>query len=106
MNADDLEREFAPRAVPNGGGLLLLGPDDAVALVRRAAGVRVPILGVDGMFVSERGTDSPIAHIADYSTAVAAGEGCWSWAEEFIEERRLLNMVFEVVLGGAGAAAA
>jgi len=35
VNATDLEREFAVRAVPYSGGLLLLRPDDALALVRR-----------------------------------------------------------------------
>jgi hypothetical protein len=105
MNADDLEYEFASCAVPNGGGLLLLAVDDAVALVRRAADSGIPIFGVDGMFVSARGTESPIKHIADYSAAVAAGDGSWGWAEAFINERRPLGMVFEVVLGKPGAAA-
>jgi len=43
VNATDLEREFAVRAVPYSGGLLLLRPDDALALVRRSAQVGVPI---------------------------------------------------------------
>jgi hypothetical protein len=99
VNADDLKREFAQRAVPCSGGLLLLWADDAIALVRRAASVGAPVLGVDGMFVSARGTESPIEHIADYAAAVAQGDGCWSGAESFIEERRHLGMAFEVVLG-------
>jgi hypothetical protein len=102
MSAIDLEQEFKSRAIRNAGGLLLLAADDAVALVRRAADARVPILGVDGMFVSERGTESPIEHIADYSAHVAAGHGCWNWAEAFIKERRSAGMVFEVVLGMPG----
>ncbi len=99
MSAVDIEQEFKSRAVRNAGGLLLLATDDAVALVRRAADARIPILGVDGIFVSERGTESPTEHLADYSAAVASGHGCWSSAEAFIEERRTAGMVFEVVLG-------
>ena len=98
MNATELEHEFAPRAVPYSGGLQLLGPDDALALVRRAAEEGVPVLGVDGMLLSERSTESPIEHIADFSAAVARGDGCWGPAASFIAERRGLGLGFEVVL--------
>jgi hypothetical protein len=99
MNADDLEREFAPRAVPYTGRLLLLGTDDALALVGRAEQAGIAILGLDAMFLSDRGTESPIEHIADFSATGAKREGCWAAAKAFIEERRRLGMVFEVVLG-------
>jgi len=101
VNATDLEREFAVRAVPYSGGLLLLRPDDALALVRRSAQVGVPILGVDGMFLRGLGVELPINHIADFSAAVERGDGCWGPAVAFIEERRKLGMVFEVVLGAS-----
>jgi hypothetical protein len=102
MNAEELEREFRPRGVPYGDGLLLLAADDALEFVRRAEAAGVAILGVDGMFVSPTATVSPIEHIADFSAAVARGEGCWAYGREFIEDRRLLGMVFEVTLDGPG----
>jgi hypothetical protein len=66
MSAEELEREFAGRAVPYRGGLMLLQADDALAMVRRAEEGRVPILGVDGIIVSPQGTTAPLEHIADY----------------------------------------
>ena len=53
MKAARLQTEFAPRGVPNSGGLLLLRAPDAIALVNRAAEEGVPILGVDG-FADDR----------------------------------------------------
>ena len=99
MNATQLEREFAGRGVLHAGGLLLLGSDDALALVARAAEERVPVLGIDGMFVAPTGTESPVEHIADYSAAVAAGDGCWQQAAAFIRARASLGLIFEVTLG-------
>src|SRR6185437_16629409 len=68
MTRDELEARFAGRALPHGGGLLLLRPDDAKALVREAAAARIAILGVDGIFVSTTKTVSPLEHVADFST--------------------------------------
>jgi hypothetical protein len=99
MNVSTLALEFASRAVPYSGGLQLLATDDAVAFVWRAREERLPVLGIDGIFVSARETVSPLEHIADYSHAVGLGEGNWAIAESFISDRRNLGMVFEVVLG-------
>ena len=99
MKADYLEKEFANRAVPYRGGLLLLSPDDAIALVRRAADEGVPILGVDGLRVTEAATESPLEHLIDLSRRVADGHGCWEEAEAFIQARAGSGLVFEVTLG-------
>ena len=99
MKAERLERAFASRNVSSGGGLLLLRPEDAIELVRCAADEGVPILGVDGMHVTETRTDSPIEHLADFSRRVAEGHGCWQEAEEFIRERGQSGLVFELTLG-------
>ena len=99
MKAERLEAEFAPRGVPHAGGLLLLRPDDAIALVNLAADEGVPVLGVDGLHVSEGATMSPVEHVADFSSAVAQGHGCWEDAESFIRARAALGLVFEVALG-------
>ena len=99
MKAERLRKEFAPRAVPHSGGLLLLRAPDAVALVNRAAEEGVPILGVDGFVVTPTSTESPIEHVADYSDAVAQGHGCWQDAESFIQSRAATGLLFELTLG-------
>jgi len=99
MKAERLEREFADRAVPGHGGLLLLRPEDALALVSRAAEEGVPILGVDGFLLTESSTESPLEHLADFSSRVADGHGCWQEADAFIQARRNLGLVFELTLG-------
>ena len=63
MKADRLEEEFASRRVPCSGGLLLLAPADAIALVRRAADEGVPVLGIDGLRVTTAATESPLDHL-------------------------------------------
>ena len=99
MTGKELEAEFAARIVPNAGGLLILQPDDALALIRRAEAERIVDLGVDGFVLTEHETRSPLEHLADFSSAVARGEGCWETATRFIEQRGDLGLTFEVVLG-------
>ena len=99
MKAERLRKEFAPRRVPHPGGLLLLRAPDAIALVNRAAEEGVPILGVDGVVVTPTSTESPIEHVADYSSAVADGHGCWQDAESFIRDRAATGIFFELTLG-------
>jgi hypothetical protein len=99
MKAERLEREFADRAVPDRGNLLLLHHDDALALVSRAAEEGVPILGVDGFLLTETSTESPREDLADFSSRVAEGHGCWQEAEAFIRARRNRGLVFELTLG-------
>lgn len=99
MKAERLEREFADRGVAHAGGSLLLRPPDALALVSRAAEEGVPILGVDGLYVTASSMESPPEHVADFSAAVAEGHGCWQDAEAFIRERSAIGLVFELTLG-------
>jgi hypothetical protein len=99
MKAERLASEFADRAVPYVGGLLLLGPADALELVDRAAEEGVPILGVDGLRVDKAATTSPIEHTADFSPRVAEGHGCWEEADAFIRQRAGLGLSFELTLG-------
>jgi hypothetical protein len=99
MKAERLEREFAARGVPDSGSLLLLRPLDALALVRRASDEGVPILGVDGFYLTDEGTEAPLDHIADLSSGVTVDCGCWEAAEAFIRERGDLGMLFELTLG-------
>ena len=99
MKADVLESEFASRGVGL-GGTLLLASTDALALVDRAAEEGVAILGVDGHVAAHGQEESPPGELADFSGAVAEGHGCWAEAAAFIDSRRDLGLVFEVVLGG------
>ena len=99
MNREKLEAQFADRGVPYSGGLLVLRADDAIELIRAAERAHVPILGVDGFYISPTETVSPLEHLADFSTGVAAGRGCWRDAEAFIDSRRALGLTFEVSLG-------
>lgn len=99
--AERLQREFADRSVHRDDGPLLLRPDDALALVSRAADEGVPIVGVLGA----RGTDTPVAlpleRLADYSAGVAQGRGCWQDAEALIRARGgSPGMSFALSLGG------
>lgn len=96
MTAEELEREFAGRAVPYSGGLMLLRSDDALALVRRAEEGHIPILGVDGIMLSSEGTTAPLEHIADYPRSAT---DTWSAARRFIEQRSDAGLVFEITLG-------
>ncbi|HEX6814310.1 MAG TPA: hypothetical protein VF102_01455 [Gemmatimonadaceae bacterium] len=98
MTREHLEAQFAERGMPHAGGLLVLAPD-AIELVRAAEREDIPILGVDGFFISPTETISPLEHLADFSAAAATGRGTWRDAEGFIASRRTLGLTFEVTLG-------
>ena len=92
-------REFAERSVRPVGSGLLLQPDDAIALVDRAAEEGVPIVSVAGMVLAAASVESPREHAADYSPRVREGHGCWQEADMFIRERSRLGLVFALTLG-------
>jgi hypothetical protein len=99
VKSEHLGKEFASRRVPYRGGLLLLALADAIYLVRRAAEADVPILGVDGLRVTEAATESPLEHLIDFSRRVAEGHDCWEEAEAFIRARGESGLVFELTAG-------
>ncbi len=99
MKADELKREFSSWSVPHEGDGPLLAPDDALALVARAAEEGVPILRVAGRRAAQGAVDDSPDHRVDYGDAVGQGHGCWEGAAAFIEARRALGLVFEVSLG-------
>ena len=96
MKAERLEREFADRAVRLPGASLLLRPADAIDLISRAADEGVPIVGIDGV---RSGGDSRLDHLADFSSQVADGHGCWQEADTFIRARKDDGLVFGLTLG-------
>ena len=102
MKAELLEREFAPRRVLHADGLVLR-PADALALIDRAAEEGVPIVAIDGLRLSAGRGDSPVEtspeRLADFSSAVAEGHGCWDHADAFVRERSSRGLVFGLTLG-------
>jgi hypothetical protein len=78
---------------------MLFEPNDAIAMIHRAAAEQLPVLGIDGMFVRANETISPIEYITHFAAATRRGDGCWAQAAQFIDERRHLGLVFEVTLG-------
>jgi len=100
MTVEDLEREFANRAVCH-GGVDTFSADDAILLVDRAAAEGIPILGVDGISIVDGKTESLIENTADFSSGVSDGRGCWDDAKRFIESQRARVGLFEVVLGNS-----
>ena len=92
MTREDLNREFDNRKVLYyDGGLCLFQADDAIALVQRAAEATIPILGIDALDLRPGRTTSSIENIADFSDAVAAGDGCWLEAEAFTSKPPLVG---------------
>lgn len=100
MTADELEAEFAARAVRPAGatGTLLLAPPIALELIARARAAGLPVLGVDGFIVEGDAVVSPLEHLADFSSAFERGDGAWDDAAAFVEARQSAGLVFEVVL--------
>lgn len=99
MKAQRLEREFAHKNVRAGSGLLLLGADDALALVDRAADEGVPILALDGYLVADADVRPSLEHSVDFSRFVAEGHGGWQQASAFIRDRRDRVSAFSLALG-------
>ena len=101
MTGDELEAEFADRAVRpfTAPGILMLPPDAALEFIGRAQAAGLPVLGVDGFLLDGERTMSPLEHLANYSDAAKRADGSWDAARSFIGSRRGSGLVFEVVLG-------
>jgi hypothetical protein len=99
MNAEAIEREFAVRAIPYSGGLLLFEAGVALELVERARREGIAVLGVNCLLVTQDSTIEPLEEMSDYSVAVSRGDGSWDSAAAHIAARRKSPFYFEVVLG-------
>lgn len=84
--------EFKSRGIVR-GGILILGPHEALAMVARAHEQGVPILGVDGFWITEQTTQPDMEHILDLGHV----QSSWREAEEFIRSRADTGLMFEVV---------
>ena len=104
MTPEELEAEFVPRGVLR-GGILMLPPEEAIALVRRARVAQISVLGMDAFRITERSTQPFMEHSTDYTTSSApAPADPWVEAEEFLSRYRETEFVFEVVLDARGSA--
>jgi hypothetical protein len=84
--------EFKPRGIVR-GGTLFLEARAALAMVARAHDLAVPILGVDGFWVTEHTTQPDMGHSVD----LGGGESSWRAARAFIQSRADMGLMFEVV---------
>jgi hypothetical protein len=97
VTSDQLEREFAVRGESRGGALILT-PEAAIDLVRRARAERIPVLGLDAFRLSREATEPDYHHTLDFSGA-SCRTNAWAEAEAFLADRLGAGLHFEVVLG-------
>ena len=75
------------------GGITLLPYKNAVALINELRSLNKKVLGIDGFMLSERETEPHMEHSFDCSNA---SDGA-TLSLQFLEERKDLNLFFEVV---------
>lgn len=100
MTSDEIEAEFRDRAVAHGGNLILLIPEDAIALVKRCHREGVKILGIDAFRVAKGTTQPLMEYSIDFSLneKTLPGRGYWQEAEALLRKNASLGLVFEVTL--------
>ena len=94
----DLRARFEPRAVRQSYSILFLRPDDALDLIEAARQQAKPVLGIDAFVVTDTTVQPFLEHSIDYSIAPTSRSKSWSDAKQFIEQRRDLGFVFEIVV--------
>jgi hypothetical protein len=98
MTREQLKAEFGPHGV-RAGGILMLRPDEAIALVRRARETHVRVLGLDAFRIGKDFTQPYLEHSTDYSAPSSPhAVDPWTEAERFLAGFRGSPFVFEVVL--------
>lgn len=75
----------------------MLDADDALALIETARQQQQPIFGIDSFIVTESTTQPMMEHILDLSVG-GLPDDPWSEARRFVQERRDLGFMFEVVV--------
>ena len=89
--------KFAKRAV-NRGGLLLFRGDIAIEVVEEARRTRLPVLGIDGIFVDEGRTRPSLDDSIDFSIGCCLGD-VYGEAIKFLRRHANADLYFEIVLG-------
>jgi len=82
------------------GGLLLLRPPDALQLIRRCKQLGLPVLGVDGFFLTATTTQPSMEYSIDLSGSRKPPSIAESWdmAEAFVTKRLATDLFFEVAI--------
>ena len=98
MTAEEIEEAFRPRGVSR-GGLLMLRPLDAVAMVRQAKEQGVRVLGAEAFCLFDHGTQPMLEHSVDFSSSsVPWSQDPWNRAVVHLERYLSCDCYFEVVL--------
>jgi hypothetical protein len=84
-------REFKDRGILR--GVLVLEPAAALEMVARAEERGVPLLGVDGFWITDSTTQPDMGHSID----LAGRPSAWAGAAQFIRDRASLGLMFEIV---------
>jgi hypothetical protein len=90
-----LRSEFEHRGIVR-GALLFLPASDALAMVKGARELGVPIYGVDGFWITDDTTQPDLGHSIDLGSGVGTS---WDEAAHFISQRSDLGLMFEIVEG-------
>lgn len=96
MAVQDLEREFADRAIGR-HGIMLLRPADAAEYVARCAEHGIDVLGIDGFRLDGDSIQPLMEHSIDLSSAPATGNPN-HMAGNFLATRIDSGLWFEVVI--------
>ncbi|MEM8949566.1 MAG: hypothetical protein AAGA21_00730 [Pseudomonadota bacterium] len=91
----DIEQEFRAKGEQR-GGVLLLTPADAVAMIRRCREENIRVLGLDAFIVNEKTIQPVMAESIDYGDRDDVDDR-WSHAEAFVKARDGKGLSFEVV---------
>ena len=78
------------------GGVLAFSPEIALSIVSRLEEAGVDVLGIDGFKI---GQDS-IQPFMEHSINFEYSEENWSRARKFLQEKKDLGLVFEIVARG------
>lgn len=92
-----LHDRFSTRGILR-GGVLLLEPEEAKAMIREAKKRRVNVLGVDAFFVAEQSTTPSMEFSRSFATKGGVSPANYRLAEEHIARHLDKGLLFEVVI--------
>ena len=76
------------------GGLLFFKSDVAIKVIAALRIARIPILGIDGFRITEKETQPFMEHSVEFPITI---QESWAKAEEFINSKKDLGLLFEIV---------
>jgi hypothetical protein len=96
MNA--VLRKFEQRAIKR-GGLCFFSQCDTLQVIEEARRARVPILGLDGVFLDGKKTRPSLDNSVDFTLGSGLQDDVYCTAIDFVKRHENLNLYFEVVFG-------